>query len=89
MSTTEIARLLARGMRKTSRMFWLPAPLIALACCVLGQRKAYVQLFESLTIDGTKAQRLLAWQPLVDTEAGLVEAGRTYRQLMADKQGKS
>lgn len=80
-STADIIRYLALGMGKPNRLFAFPKSLIAMGCRVLGQARVYSQLFESLAINGDKAKRLLDWQPPVSTEAGLIEAGRAYRQV--------
>lgn len=87
LSTADIVHYLARGQGKRGRLFPFPASVIAMGCRVLGQAGVYTQLFESLAIDGSKARRLLNWQPLVTTEAGLAEAGRIYSQLRSVEQG--
>lgn len=79
-STAQIITYLARGMDKRTRLFAFPRALIALACRVAGMGGIYTQLFESLVIDSSKAQRLLGWQPVITTEAGLLAAGKAYRQ---------
>lgn len=79
-STAQIIRYLAQGMGKRARLFRFPLSWIRLGCRAVGLGTVYVQLLESLTIDGGKAQRLLGWKPVVDTEAGMVAAGKAYWQ---------
>lgn len=86
-STADMVRYLAVGMGKRGRLFSMPSALIALACRTLGVASIYTQLFESLTVDGTKVRRLLGWKPLVSTESGLIQAGRAYRRMRSSKKG--
>lgn len=86
-SSADIVRYLAEGLGKRSRLFAFPRSLIALACRMLGMGGIYTQLFESLAIDGAKARHLLGWQAVTSTRAGLVQAGRAYRQMRSREQG--
>ncbi|WP_165671245.1 NAD-dependent epimerase/dehydratase family protein [Metapseudomonas otitidis] len=84
-STADMIRCLAVGMGKRGRLFSFPAALIASVCRVLGVGGIYTQLFESLTVDGSKVRRLLGWKPLISTESGLIQAGRAYRRKRSSK----
>jgi nucleoside-diphosphate-sugar epimerase len=84
-STADMVRYLAVGMGKRGRLFSFPAAVIALVCRALGAGGIYTQLFESLTVDSSKARQLLGWKPLVSTESGLIQAGRAYRQIRVSK----
>lgn len=84
-STADMVRYLSVGMGKRGRLFSFPAALIALACRALGVGSIYTQLFESLTVDGSKVRRLLGWKPLVSTKFGLIQAGRAYRYMRSPK----
>lgn len=84
-STADIVWHLAAGMGKRGRLFSFPAILVALACRALGLSGIYTQLFESLVVDGSKARRLLGWQPIVSTEAGLIQAGEAYKRMRSLK----
>ncbi|MBO2925719.1 MULTISPECIES: NAD-dependent epimerase/dehydratase family protein [Pseudomonadaceae] len=84
-STADMVRYLAVGMGKRGRLFSFPAALIASVCRALGVGGIYTQLFESLTVDGSKVRRLLCWKPLISTESGLIQAGRAYRRMRSSK----
>lgn len=87
-STANIVRYLAAGMGKRGHLFSFPAAFIALACRTLGAGGIYTQLFESLVVDGSKARQLLGWHPVVDTEAGLIQAGAEFKRMRSLKKDR-
>lgn len=79
LSTSEIVRLLARGMEKNA--FLLPVPDLLLRCfaAAFGKTPMYTQLCKSLVIDSTKARNLLGWVAPYRADEMLVRAGRSFR----------
>lgn len=77
-STTQMVQSLARGMSRKTFLFFLPGSLLKLGARLVGKESLYTQLFCSLQIDSTKAQRSLGWQPARSTCLELEEIGRLY-----------
>lgn len=62
-STTELLQAIAAAYGRTARLLPLPASWLRLAAALLGRSAAADRLLGSLTVDDSKAQKLLAWQP--------------------------
>lgn len=78
-STKEIISNLAHGMGRSARLFPAPVRIIGLTCSLLGRQRLFNQLFGSLQVDSTKAQRILDWMPRESTRQALVRIGQDYR----------
>ena len=78
-STHQMLGALAQGMGR--RAGWLPVPhaVLAVLLKLMGKADLYTQLCGSLTVDGSKARRLLDYQPNTDTLGALAEVGRQYQ----------
>ncbi|AQQ67516.1 hypothetical protein Mag101_07595 [Microbulbifer agarilyticus] len=77
-STTDIVRLLSRGMGKKSILIPVPDVLLKMGAKLLGKKSLYIQLCRSLQIDSSKAETLLGWKPLLGAEEALVETGKRF-----------
>jgi nucleoside-diphosphate-sugar epimerase len=78
LSTTQLLRLLAKGMDKS--IWFLPVPVFILraAAQILGASAAADRLLGSLQIDSSKARQLLQWQPPLSAEEGITIAAKAY-----------
>ena len=79
LSTPQLARALAEGIGRPARLLPVPPRLLELAARLAGAKAAYERLCGSLEVDGSKARRLLDWEPPVTPEDGLRETGAWHR----------
>ncbi|WP_180103669.1 NAD-dependent epimerase/dehydratase family protein [Acinetobacter sp. YH12134] len=80
-STRELVQYLKQGMGKPARFIYIPQPLMKLGAACIGKSKLYEQLFESLEVDTTKAQKLLGWTAPLSTQQAMLQAGQNYLKL--------
>lgn len=80
LSTTELIRRLARAMCRPARL--IPMPKTALMACatLLGKRELAKRLCGTLTVDITKARKVLGWTPPVSVDEGLRRTVEHYLQ---------
>ncbi|TEU26818.1 NAD-dependent epimerase/dehydratase family protein [Alkanindiges illinoisensis] len=78
-STEQMVRLLKAGMNKKPILFYMPKTVLKIGSMLVGKRKLYEQLYESLEIDCSKACSLLNWKPPLDTYQALEHVGRSHR----------
>jgi nucleoside-diphosphate-sugar epimerase len=84
-STADIVRAISTGMGRRPRLIYIPVGLIRWGARLLRRENLYSQLFGSLVIDSSKAQRLLGWTPQVSTSDALRQAGNDYMKLLSTK----
>ena len=77
-STTQLLKLIARGMGKSIWLLPVPAFFLRAAAQVLGASAAADRLLGSLQIDSSKARQLLQWQPPLSVEEGIAIAAKAY-----------
>ena len=77
-STTQLLKLLAKGMGKSIWLLPVPAFILRAAAQVLGASAAADRLLGSLKIDSSKARQVLHWQPPLSTEEGITIAAQAY-----------
>lgn len=80
-STRELVQYLKQGMGKKAHFIYIPQPLMKLGAACIGKSKLYEQLFESLEVDTTKAQRLLGWTAPLSTQQAMLQAGQNYLKM--------
>lgn len=80
-STRELVQCLKQGMGKPARFIYLPQPIMKLGAACIGKSKLYEQLFESLEVDTTKAQKLLGWIAPLSTQQAMLQAGQNYLKM--------
>lgn len=80
-STRELLQYLKQGMGKPARFIYIPQPLMKLGAACIGKSKLYEQLFESLEVDTTKAQKLLDWTAPLSTQQAMLKAGQDYLKM--------
>jgi len=78
LSTTQLLKLLAKGMGKSIWLLPVPAFVLRAAAQVLGASAAADRLLGSLQIDSSKARQLLQWQPPLSAEDGIAIAAKAY-----------
>ncbi|WP_191833463.1 NAD-dependent epimerase/dehydratase family protein [Pseudomonas fluorescens] len=77
-SIGKIVETLAQGMGKRVKLFRIPPRVVRWGATLIGRQSTYVQLYESLRVDSTKARSLLDWQPVINTHDALLNAGRLF-----------
>lgn len=77
-STTQLLKLLAKGMGKPSWLIPIPAFILRGAAQILGASAAADRLLGSLQIDSSKARQLLHWQPPLSVEEGIAIAAKAF-----------
>lgn len=80
-STRELVQYLKQGMGKPARFIYIPQSLMKLGAVCIGKSKLYEQLFESLEVDTTKAQKLLGWTAPLSTQQAMLQAGQNYLKM--------
>lgn len=80
-STRELVQYLKQGMGKPARFIYIPQPLMKLGAVCVGKSKLYEQLFESLEVDASKAQKLLGWIAPLSTQQAMLKAGQDYLKV--------
>lgn len=78
LSTKQLVTYLRQGMQKKANLIYIPNFIMKLGALGIGKIKLYEQLFGSLEVDASKARTLLGWQPPLDAEAALQNAGNKY-----------
>lgn len=77
-STTQLLKLLAKGMNKSSWLIPIPAFILRAIAQVLGASSAADRLLGSLQIDSSKARQLLDWHPPLSVEEGIAITAQAY-----------
>ena len=80
-STRELVQYLKQGMGQPARFIYIPQQLMKLGAVCIGKSKLYEQLFESLEVDTTKAQKLLGWIAPLSTQQAMLQAGQNYLKM--------
>jgi len=80
-STRELVQYLKQGMEKPPYFIYIPQPLMKLGAACVGKSKLYEQLFESLEVDASKAQKLLGWTAPLSTQQAMRQAGQNYLKM--------
>ncbi|TCB59680.1 NAD-dependent epimerase/dehydratase family protein [Acinetobacter terrae] len=80
-STRELVDYLKQGMGKTPYFVYIPQSLMKLGAVCVGKSKLYEQLFESLEVDASKAQKLLGWTAPLTVQQAIRQAGQNYLKM--------
>lgn len=80
-STRELVDYLKQGMGKTPYFVYIPQTLMKLGAVCVGKSKLYEQLFESLEVDASKAQKLLGWTAPLTVQQAIRQAGQNYLKM--------
>ena len=79
LSTSELVRLMAAGLRRPA--YLIPCPVSVLRMLgKLTRTNAVSRLTESLVVDSDAIRRELGWQPRVDLASAWAEIGEQYRR---------
>ena len=84
LSIRELVEYLKQGMGKKPYFIYIPQPLMKLGASCLGKSKLYEQLFASLEIDTTKAQKLLDWIAPLTAKQAMIQVGKDYIKLKSN-----
>lgn len=80
LSTAELVRHIAKGLRRTPLLIHLPQRLARQVGMVLGKGEQMKRLAGSLTVEAQKITEQIGWQSLVDTREGVARTARAYLQ---------
>lgn len=78
LSTPDIVRCIARGLRREAKLFGAPRALLRAAANLAGRPRIAESLCDSLQVDATKIRRLLGWSPAVATAEGIERAAAAW-----------
>jgi nucleoside-diphosphate-sugar epimerase len=78
LSTSELINVIASGMNRSVRLFWLPRALLKFFGFILMRQDQIDRLIGSLQIDNSYARKILNWTPPVSVEEGI-------RKMVKDK----
>lgn len=84
LSIRELVEYLKQGMGKKPYFIYIPQPLMKLGAICLGKSKLYEQLFASLEIETTKAQKLLDWIAPLTAKQAMIQVGKDYIKLKSN-----
>lgn len=84
LSTRELVEYLKQGICKKPYFIYIPQSLMKLGASCLGKSKLYEQLFESLEVDTTKAQKLLGWTAPLTAKQAMIQVGKDYIKLKSN-----
>lgn len=74
LSTPDIIREIASGLRRPARLFKTPPELVERCLAACGQSSVFQRLAGFLEVDSTKAGTLLNWSPPIDARSAIREA---------------
>lgn len=80
LSTPGLIRAIGAALGRSPRLFPFPAQLLKAGAIALGRRAVWERLAGSLTVDTSKAQTLLGWQPPVAPAEELAATLAWYRE---------
>lgn len=84
LSIRELVEYLKQGMGKKPYFIYIPQPLMKLGAICLGKSKLYEQLFASLEIETTKAQKVLDWIAPLTAKQAMIQVGKDYIKLKSN-----
>lgn len=79
LSTPDIVRCIAAGLRRPARLWPMPAALLEAGAAIAGKARLAESLCESLQVDASKARRLLGWTPATNSHEGITRAAAQWR----------
>ena len=84
LSIRELVEYLKQGMGKKPYFIYIPQPLMKLGAICLGKSKLYEQLFASLEIETTKAQKVLDWIAPLTAKQAMIQVGKDYIKVKSN-----
>jgi nucleoside-diphosphate-sugar epimerase len=79
LSTPELIQACAKALGVKERLFYVPQSLLHLFLKVIGKEVLYLRLCGDLTVEISKAKRLLGWRPPFSVETGLAETAKAFK----------
>jgi UDP-glucose 4-epimerase len=80
-STAELVSRIARALRRPARLVSVPPALLRLAGHASGRGDEVRRLTDNLTVDASRARRVLDWSPPFTLDQGLAGTARWFRSL--------
>jgi nucleoside-diphosphate-sugar epimerase len=77
-STPDLLKKLSKFMKKSSRVFSVPIPIIKLMSNLVGKKSDVNKIIGSLRIDNSYACEILKWNPVISLNEGLEKTTRWY-----------
>ena len=71
LSTSELISIIASGMNRSVKLFWLPRALLKFFGFILMRQRQIDRLTGSLQIDNSHAREILNWTPPISVEEGI------------------
>ena len=78
LSTPDMVRCIAAGLRRPARLWPMPVALLEAGAALAGKTRLAESLCESLQVDASKARRLLDWKPSCDSHEGITRAAAQW-----------
>lgn len=78
LSTPQLIRALAAGLRRPARLFFVPPAVMTALAGVPALGPLISRLSSSLQVDDGETRRLLGWSPEISPEAGLAMTARAF-----------
>lgn len=88
LSTRQIVQSLALGMGYRARLFFVPRLAMSGLLRLVGRHNIFSQLYGSLEVDTSKAERVLGWVPPEAPRQALAAAGRRFKEQSAYNTGR-
>lgn len=85
LSTPQLITACATALGVKTRLFYVPQRLLRWLCQFLGKEAFYQRLCGDLTVDISKAKRLLGWRPPFSVETGLMETAKAFKSKNENK----
>jgi len=84
-STSELFAQISYALNCKNRLFYIPRIILQLLTSVLGKSKEFHRLFDSLSVDIEKNQRLLNWRPSTSMQSALQQTISFYQNNKGKK----
>jgi len=79
LSTSDLARRLARALGVTAHLFHVPAPVLQTAAALAGKRASMTRLLGSLEVDARRFCVLASWLPVHTVDEGLAATAAWWK----------
>lgn len=81
LSTPQIIRCIAHGLRQEARLWPMPPSFLKFAATMAGRSRIAESLCDSLQVDASKAGRMLGWSPGTPATVGIERAASAWKAV--------